>query len=159
MKDIASAAPEKKNNRKVFLVSGLVLVLVVVVAVSLYIFMFSGKGVEADQQKAEIEEVALPPAYVEIPPLMVNLNPSTGTGYLRLRLQLELGSQEDLPLAAVAMPRIVDRLQTYLRQLSADDLRGAAGTQKLQMELLGLVSSIDHHMTVKDILIQEMLIQ
>jgi len=52
------------------------------------------------------------------------------------------------------MPRIVDALQTYLRQLSPDDLRGAAGTQKLQTDLFGVVNVIDHHLPVKDILIQ-----
>ena len=159
MNDIASAAPEKKGNRKVFLVGGLAIVLVVAIATGLYVFMFSGKDAQVEQEKAAIEEIVSPPAYVEIPPLMINLNSTTGTGYLRLRLQLELGSQEDLPLAQAAMPRIVDKLQTYLRQLEADDLRGAAGTQKLQTELLGLVSSVDHHMTIKDILIQEMLVQ
>lgn len=159
MNDSVPAPAEKKSPRKIYLIGSLAFVLIAVIAACLYLFVFSGNDPEAEQKKAEIEDVVLPPAYVEVPPLMVNLNNASGTRYLRLRLQLELVSQTDVPAVEAAMPRIVDGLQTYLRQLSADDLRGAAGTQRLQTELHGLVSSIDHHLNVKDILIQEMLIQ
>jgi flagellar FliL protein len=150
------AAPEKSGNKKkliVFVIAGLLFVSVAGGAA--YVFL---SGQKASPEKVE-EKEELPPAYFEIPAMTVNLNSASRARFLRIRILLELESQEVLPAAKTAMPRIIDGLQTYLRQLSPEDLRGGAGTQKLQTELLDVIGKVDHHMIVKDVLIQEMLIQ
>lgn len=158
MDDKNSADRGINKKRNIVIVAGAVVLLAVFVPSVLFFILSGSRKTEDPSSDKTLEEPVLP-AYIEIPPLLINLNSPTGTRYLRLRLQLELESQADVPLAETAKPRIVDALQTYLRQVNAEELRGAAGTQKLQTDLLGLVSSVEHHFTVKHVLIQEMLVQ
>ena len=94
MNDNSSVTPEKKSNRKIFLVGGPSLVLIFAVAASVYIFILSKKGVEGEQQKAKIEEVVLPAIYLEVPPLMVNLNAATGATYRNHRNEIRKETNE-----------------------------------------------------------------
>lgn len=98
--------------------------------------------------------------FLEIPPMIVNLSSEDGTPrYLRLSVQLELESQEDLHAVEGVMPRVIDQFQTYLRELRVKDLRGSAGIYRLQMELLWRVNQAAAPVEVKDVLFQEILIQ
>lgn len=98
--------------------------------------------------------------FLAIPPITVNLNAEDGTPrYLRLTVQLELESEEDMHAVEAIMPRVVDQFQTYLRELRVKDLRGSAGIYRLQMELLWRVNQAAAPVEVKDVLFQEFLIQ
>lgn len=98
--------------------------------------------------------------FLEIPNMLVNLASSDGQPrYLRLSLQLELESAEDMHAVEAVMPRVVDQFQTYLRELRVKDLRGSAGMYRLQMELLSRVNAAAYPVEVKDVLFQEILIQ
>lgn len=98
--------------------------------------------------------------FVEIPPMIVNLNTENGTPrYLRLTVQLEMESAEDVAAVQAVIPRVVDQFQTYLRELRVRDLRGSAGIYRLQMELLWRVNQAAAPIEVKDVLFQEILIQ
>lgn len=99
-------------------------------------------------------------AFLEIPPIIVNLNTEDGTPrYLRLSVQLELEDQEDLHAVEAIMPRVVDQFQTYLRELRVQDLRGSSGMYRIQTELLWRVNRAAAPVEVKDVLFQEFLIQ
>jgi flagellar FliL protein len=99
-------------------------------------------------------------AFVEIPPMIVNLNTDDGAPrYLRLSVQLELENGADKPAVEAVMPRVIDQFQTYLRELRVKDLRGSAGIYRLQMELLWRVNQAAAPVKVKDVLFQEILIQ
>jgi len=99
-------------------------------------------------------------AFLEIPPMIVNLNTQDGTPrYLRLTIQLELEDPSDKDAIQAVMPRVVDQFQTYLRELRDSDLRGSAGVYRLQMELLWRVNQAVEPIEVKDVLFQEILIQ
>lgn len=98
--------------------------------------------------------------FLQIPNMLVNLASSDGQPrYLRLSVQLELESEEDLHAVEAVMPRVVDQFQTYLRELRVKDLRGSAGMYRLQMELLARVNAAAYPVEVKDVLFQEILIQ
>ena len=99
-------------------------------------------------------------AFLEIPTMIVNLDSSDGTPrYLRLSVQLELGSEADKTAVEAVVPRVIDQFQTYLRELRVRDLRGSAGIYRLQMELLWRVNQAAAPVEVKDVLFQEILIQ
>jgi len=98
--------------------------------------------------------------FLEIPTMVVNLNTDTGAPrYLRLTVQLEMASAEDVAAVEAVIPRVVDQFQTYLRELRVRDLRGSAGIYRLQMELLWRVNQAAAPTEVKDVLFQEILIQ
>ncbi|PJB73118.1 MAG: flagellar basal body protein FliL [Alphaproteobacteria bacterium CG_4_9_14_3_um_filter_47_13] len=106
------------------------------------------------------ENVSIDAFFLEIPDMIVNLNADGGeTRYLRLSVQLELGSQVDLLAVEAVMPRVVDQFQTYLRELRVRDLRGSQGIYRLQMELLSRVNAAAYPVEVKDVLFQNILIQ
>lgn len=99
-------------------------------------------------------------AFLPIPDMIVNLNSESGQSrYLRLSVQLELESQEDLVAVQAVLPRIIDQFQTYLRELRVSDLRGSKGIYRLQVELLNRVNTAAAPINVKDVLFQEILIQ
>lgn len=99
-------------------------------------------------------------AFLKIPDLVVNLNSDSGEQrYLRLSVQLELKSMEDMEAVKKVLPRVVDQFQTYLRELRLADLRGSKGIYRLQMELLSRVNQAAAPVEVKDVLFQEILIQ
>lgn len=99
-------------------------------------------------------------AFVEVPDLLVNLASSTGQPhFLRLRVKLELRSPDDLATIELILPRVVDRFQTFLREMRVEDLRGSAGIYRLRQELLFRVNKAAAPVEIKDVLFQEILIQ
>lgn len=99
-------------------------------------------------------------AFLEIPPMIVNLNSEDGTPrYLRLSVQLELYDPYDSAEVQGVMPRVIDQFQTYLRELRVKDLRGSSGIYRLQTELLWRVNQAAAPVKIKDVLFQEILIQ
>ncbi len=101
-----------------------------------------------------------PSFYYDIPEMLVNLNSSgRKTGYLKISVSVEVGSEEDAGQLETVLPRIVDSFQVYLRELRVEDLSGSAGLQRLREELLIRVSNAAAPTVVRDILFREMLIQ
>lgn len=99
-------------------------------------------------------------SFVEMPDLLVNLASSTGQPhFLRLRVKLELYSGDDLATVEGILPRVIDRFQTFLREMRVEDLRGSAGIYRLRQELLFRVNKAAAPVEVKDVLFQEILIQ
>ena len=79
--------------------------------------------------------------------------------FLKLVMQLELEAEEDKATLEKIKPRIIDNFQTYLRELRLDDLRGSAGLYRLREELLFRVTEAAAPVKIKDVLIQQMLVQ
>lgn len=128
-------------------------------------------GKKETKQEIELDEFGQPieqgkndgilgPAFLEVPSMIVNLNSSDGTArYLRLSVQLELKSLNEVDKVQEVLPRVVDQFQTYLRELRIQDLRGSAGIYRLQMELLWRVNQAAYPIEIQDVLFQEILIQ
>lgn len=117
-------------------------------------------GGHGEEAKGGHGEGASDAFFLEIPNMLVNLSGTEGQPrYLRLKVQLELESSEDMHAVEAVMPRVVDQFQTYLRELRVKDLKGSAGMYRLQMELLSRVNAAAYPVEVKDVLFQEILIQ
>ncbi|HEY8963460.1 MAG TPA: flagellar basal body-associated FliL family protein [Alphaproteobacteria bacterium] len=98
--------------------------------------------------------------FMEVPDLLVNLSNTGGQGrFLKLKVKLEVGSQEDLTKLESVAPRVVDQFQTFLREMRVQDMRGSAGIYRLRQELLYRVNLAAAPVKVKDVLFQEILIQ
>ncbi|MCF8496361.1 MAG: flagellar basal body-associated FliL family protein [Alphaproteobacteria bacterium] len=175
-----AGADKKKSKKKLIIMIAAPVLLLILVGAGLY---FTGildglLGTAAPQEAGEHAEEggheapasaegggehgAQPggPAFVAIPPMIVNLNGEDGTTrYLRLSVQLELENPADKAAVEGVLPRVVDQFQTYLRELRVKDLRGSAGIYRLQMELLWRVNQAAAPIKVKDVLFQEILIQ
>jgi flagellar FliL protein len=102
------------------------------------------------------------PVFFEVPDILVNV--TTGEGkpaFLKLSVSLELEGEGEAAKAAIepVTPRIIDQLQTYLRELRVEDLSGSAAVFRLKEEILRRVNLAIEPMKVKDVLFREMIIQ
>ena len=99
-------------------------------------------------------------SFYELPEMLVNLNtPGRKRNFLKIKVSLELGSPTDIAGVELALPRIVDNFQVYLRELRLEDVQGAAGMYRLREELLSRVNAAVRPVKVKDVLFKEMIVQ
>jgi flagellar protein FliL len=121
-------------------------------------FLLGGKKEEAhvEEQPQQVKAVV----YYNLPEILVNLNAAgRRSSFLKMTISLELESQADIARVQAVMPRIVDNMQAYLRELRAEDLRGSAGLFRLREELLARVNAAAQPAKVNDVLFQEVLVQ
>ena len=117
-------------------------------------------GIEEQDGELMAEEELGPSVYYEVPEMLVNLNTSgRRTGYLKISISVEVGSEEDFPNLDLVLPRIVDDFQVYLRELRIEDLHGSAGLQRLREELFMRVANAAAPTVVRDVLFRELLVQ
>ena len=132
--------------------------------------MITGESHEepmADEAESQATEGAPPAAnagtagaFYELPEMLVNLNtPGRQRNFLKIRVSLELASEQDINRVEVVLPRIVDNFQVYLRELRLEDLQGAAGIYRLREELLSRVNAAVRPAQVRDVLFKEMIVQ
>jgi flagellar FliL protein len=98
--------------------------------------------------------------FYELPDIVVNLsNPGRKSTFLKIKINLELANQKQIKIIEAVLPRIVDNLQIYLRELKVEDLQGSEGLYRLREELLHRVSMAAEPAQVKDVLFGEMIMQ
>lgn len=164
--------PRKKlSGKKIVLFFVLPIVLIVAGAAGAY---FTGaldgllgkkpaegeEHVEEEHKEPELPEYNGPPLFKDMPDMLVNLNTGERRAtLLKLGITLEIGHPQEMPAIDLAMPRITDAFQVYLRELKVDDLRGSAGMYRLREELLLRVNAVAAPVKVKDVLIKEFLVQ
>src|SRR6478736_620213 len=102
-----------------------------------------------------------PPAFVEVPDLLVNLSGAPGerVQYLKLKIVLELKEEKQIEAIKPTMPRITDIFQTYVRELRSSDLNGSAGVFRLKEELTKRVNAAVAPVQVSAVLFKEVVIQ
>lgn len=77
------------------------------------------------------------PGYMELdPPIVVNLERTSGSKYLRVDIQLYIESNEEADLVTHHMPRIRDRLISLLAGRDGRTLMTADARETLRSELL-----------------------
>jgi flagellar protein FliL len=167
----------KVSGKKIVLFVVLPLLLLVLIGGVLFLLkdtLFGGHA-DPDAEHAEApvtEEHAapaehgapeLPPGagiFFDMPDMLVNLyTDGRRPSFLKLAISLELTAQSDVAVVEANVPRVVDNFQVYLRELRAEDLRGAGGVFRLREELLRRVNTSVHPARVKDILFREMIVQ
>jgi flagellar FliL protein len=105
--------------------------------------------------------VVKPPAFFEMPEVLVNLSNSTGdrTQYLKVKVVLELPDSTMQPHVQNTMPRVMDAFQTYLRELRPSDLEGSAGLYRLKEELTRRVNVAIAPSRINAVLFKEIVVQ
>lgn len=101
-----------------------------------------------------------PLTFVDLPEIVANLNGDPKRpSYVKLIARLEVPKPEDAERVRAAMPRLQDILQTYLREMRPEELRGSAGTYRLREELIARANVAAAPARVTDVLFTQMLIQ
>ncbi len=102
-----------------------------------------------------------PPAYIDVPEVLVNLS-TTGsdrTQYLKVKVVLEIPDAALSPQIESTMPRVMDAFQTYLRELRPTDLDGSAGLYRLKEELTRRVNTAIAPSRITAVLFKEIVVQ
>ncbi len=112
-------------------------------------------------EKAAAAAPAKPPAFIDVPEVLVNLS-TTGsdrTQYLKVKVVLEIPDAALSPQIESTMPRVMDAFQTYLRELRPTDLDGSAGLYRLKEELTRRVNSAIAPSRITAVLFKEIVVQ
>jgi flagellar FliL protein len=119
-------------------------------------------GMDKHNDKGSAVEAAklVPPSYVDIPEMVANLNSANHKpSYVKMAARVEVPKPEDVEKVKAALPRLQDMMQTYLREMRPEELRGSAGTYRLREELLVRANAAVAPAKVSDVLFTQMLIQ
>jgi flagellar protein FliL len=108
----------------------------------------------------EAEKKPQPPSYVDLPDMVANLN-SAGhrQSYIKLSARIEVPKAADVEKVKAVLPRVQDIMQTYLREMRPEELRGSAGIYRLREELLSRANAAVAPAKVSDVLFTQMLVQ
>jgi flagellar protein FliL len=150
-----SLATPKSKLKLIVMVVGVLAILGGGAAV--YFFMFGKKG----EEHAEAAPPQKPPAFVEVPDLLVNLvgSPGDRVQYLKVKVVLEVKEEKQVEAIKPTLPRVIDIFQTYLRELRPSDLNGSAGLFRLKEELTKRVNVALAPQQVNAVLFKEIVVQ
>ena len=154
------AAPKKGGKKKLIMLAAPILL--IGIGAGLW---FSGilpklLGMKHEEQHAEESSRPSVPIFVDLPDMIANLGgPANRPTYVKLQARLEVARPEDVEKIKLAMPRLQDMFQTYLREMRPEELRGSLGTYRLREELLGRANVAVAPVRVTDVLFTQLLIQ
>jgi flagellar FliL protein len=151
-------APAGGGKRKLMIIIGAAVVLLLGGAAGGYFLFFNTPA--GDKKVAEMPPPPKP-LFVDMPDLLVNLSTAPGerTQYLKVKVVLEVKDQQLVAHIQPNIPRYVDILQTYLREVRPSDLSGSAGMFRLKEELTRRVNATIAPHQVSAVLFKEILVQ
>jgi flagellar FliL protein len=121
-------------------------------------FLLGGK--HGHEEKVVQAPVKPPPAFYDLPELLVNLQaPGGRSSYLKARIVLETEDAKVIEQIKPLMPRVMDAFQTYLREMRQSDLEGSAGLYRLREELTRRVNIAVAPSKVNAVLFKEIVVQ
>jgi flagellar FliL protein len=154
----AEAAEATAPKSKLKLIIAAVGVLVIIGGGATWFFFLRHSGGEEMHAEAP---VAKPPAFVDVPDMMVNLvgAPGERVQYLKVKIVLEVKEEKQVEAIKPTLPRVTDIFQTYLRELRPADLNGSAGLFRLKEELTRRVNAAVSPNQVNAVLLKEIVVQ
>jgi flagellar FliL protein len=117
-------------------------------------------GMDKHEEHAAEAAKPVPPTYIDLPEMIANLNSGAHKpSYIKLTARIEVPKPDDAEKVKAALPRLQDMMQTYLREMRPEELRGSAGTYRLREELLVRANAAVAPAKVSDVLFTQMLVQ
>jgi len=153
---MSDAATEAEDTRKGGKLKPLLLGLVLAAAGAAGGYFLAVSGLlNAPAQEKEASRPRT--AFVTVDPLIVSIARQGGISQLRLKLALEVVDGRTGEVTEM-MPRILDVLNSYLRALETIDISDAATLVRLRAQMLRRVQIVAGTDAVKDLLIQEFVV-
>lgn len=145
-----TAAP--KRPRKAVVLAGAAVALLAAAGGGAWVVL----GGDSEPAPAE----AAPSAFILLDPIVVNLRSGDGRPrFLRVKLALEIAGEERREEVQARMPKILDAMLTVMRELTPDDVAGAAGLYRIKEELLTRAHVAIGPGAVRAVLVQEVVQQ
>jgi flagellar FliL protein len=152
--------PKKKLSGKKLIIIIVPILLLLGGGGAAYFLGFFGPKPDENAEVAPKEEPPPKTTIYAMPDVLVNLNtaPNARGAFVKLTSTVEV-VEEDLVAFEESLPRIIDTLITYMRELRPEDLRGTAGLARLREELLARIKVSAAPSRVQDVLFREILVQ
>ncbi len=112
-------------------------------------------GEEGGESSGDEAAAALPPvAFLPLEPLIISLGPDARSRHLKVTITVEVvpGTEENVLLV---QPRIIDVLNTFLRAVDERDFEVPRSMMRLRAQMLRRVQLVTPKDSVRDVLIQE----
>ena len=159
-----AAAPKKKwNGKRLSLFVFLPVLLMLGGGAGAYfsgMLEFSPAEEMSDGSQPVMAAPASDTVFYDLPDMLVNLNTSgRKKTFLKIAMSLELESTDDISDVERVLPRVMDSLQVFLRELRSEDLSGSAGMYRLKEEFLRRANIAAHPTEIRDVLFKELLVQ
>ncbi|USI71983.1 flagellar basal body-associated FliL family protein [Sphingomonas morindae] len=98
--------------------------------------------------------------YVDAPPIIVSVHGADGRAhFIKLRFVVVARSKGKAELLKERMPMLLDALQSFLRELRAEDLDGSAAVYRVKEEMMLRIRAAIGDDSVSDVLIQDLVEQ
>lgn len=152
------------SRKKLFIIIGIVVVLLISGGVGAY---FAGlfDSAEEVEKTAEGEAEAeggegVEIIYKDFPDILTNLNEGRWKKVgVRINVVLELANEEQSLRLDAIIPKVHDGIQVYIRGQKPNDLKGAAGMQRIREELLARLNKAFAPTKIRDLYFKEMLVR
>ena len=150
-----AAAPAPKGKLKLIIAAVGVIAILGGGAGWFFFFRHHGEELHAEAPPPK------PPAFIEVPDMLVNLQgqPGERVQYLKVKVTLEVKEEKQVEAIKPTLPRVTDIFQTYLRELRPIDLNGSAGLFRLKEELTRRVNAAVAPNEVSAVLFKEIVVQ
>ncbi len=158
--DGADAPKKKLSGKKLLIILIPVLLLLAGGGAAFFLGFIGGKEPEVEEAAEQPPPPPPPSIIYPMPDILVNLNtaPTARGAFVKLTSTIDL-VEEDVTLFEDALPRVIDTMITYMRELRPDDLRGSVGLVRLREELLVRIKISAAPARVNDVLFREILVQ
>lgn len=148
----AEAAPKSKKKMLMFIIIGVV-VLVLLVGGGLAAFLMlksgnseeeAGNGAKTEAKKSakKKDEKKAAPVFEKLAQFTVNLNAPETNEVLQTDVSVELSNVKEKDLLKQYMPKIQSEVNKLLRSKKPEEVKTAAGTDKLGAEIRELINKI-----------------
>lgn len=116
----------------------------------------SGEDIPLEEEVAPREDSI----FMELNEIVADLKVPRGSrAFIRIRIILDIGSEDERDWINSIKPRILDAVQVYLRQKSFDELAGKEATEKTRSELHEVVNKAVKPARVNGVLFREFLVR
>jgi len=117
-----------------------------------------GESASDAEKKEEFDPKKI--AFINIPDVLVNLKSNSKRPiFLKIAIVLETHDPTKKDAIENLKPKIIDQMQTFLRDLDVADVTGANNLQRLRQELNIRINNIINPLKINDVLVKEFLVQ
>lgn len=141
----APEAPKKKSKKLLFIVLGVVLLALIGAGAALYVLKSNTAGDEegedGEEQVAEhSKEPRVPPTFLPLEAMVINLADPGGNRFIQLGLTLQLQDAKTEADVKAYMPSIRSNILLLISQRTAEEMLQVQGKEKLAHDIIATIS-------------------
>lgn len=165
---VEGGTPPPKGKKKLVLIGAAAAVVLAGGGGGAYVFLGGSKDAKTEEAAkpeaaghgGEKGEGGEGEAFVDVPPVVVNLRSTDGaTRYLKLHFELVPAPGANAEDMKKRLPLVIDAVQPFLRELRPEDLAGSAAVFRIKEQILLRAGAALGPDQIEDVLIEDLIQQ